>query len=139
MLDIFLDEFFGMVHNSWRIYSPERRAWILFTAPSPTEKRKWINALEKTKESIIVDPKLREMAVVTTALADSEMMYGGGSQSHHSNTLPKSSKKSKGKHLSVTKVDSDAMLIEVGKLKRSTMYTNVNQTQREGGSSKFYV
>ncbi len=63
-----------MVHNSWRIYSPERRAWILFTAPSPTEKRKWINALEKTKESIVVDPKLREMAVVTTALADSEMM-----------------------------------------------------------------
>lgn len=127
-----------MVHNSWRMYSPERRTWILFTASSPSEKRKWISALEKSKEDIVLDHKLREMAVVTTALADSEMMYGGASQGHNSNTLPKSSKKSKAKQLTVTKVDSDAMLIEVGKLKRSTMYTNANPSAKEG-MSRFYV
>lgn len=136
-LCIVADQFFGMVHNSWRIYSPERRAWILFTAPSPTEKRKWISALEKTKEDVFVDTKLLEMAVVTSALADSEMISNGNPHGHHSNTLPKSSKKSKAKHLSVTKVDPDAMLIEVGKLKRSTIYAS-STSQREG-TSKFYV
>jgi hypothetical protein len=130
-----------MVHNSWRIYNPELKHWILFTASSPADKKKWITALERTAEVFPTDRKMCEMAKLITSLSQ-ENSPSGHNYSANSNTLPKSSKKSKGKHSCSNvnaKVDADAMLIEVSKLKRPVYVNQPNPSSHKERSSKFYV
>jgi len=134
------DEFFGMVHNSWRIYNPDLKNWILFTAPSSAEKRKWITALERTAEVFPIDRKMCEMAKLITVLSQ-DNTPSGHNYSASCNTLPKSGKKSKkNSNTMIAKVDADAMLIEVSKLKRPA-YSNHQQqsSSQKERTSKFYV
>jgi len=83
---------------------------------------------------------MRDMAKLITILSDERPHQPQSSYSSNSNTLPKSSKKYKGKHSSTNgsngKIDADAMLIEVSKLKRSNY---VSQPLNKERSSRFYV
>jgi hypothetical protein len=127
-----------MVHNSWRIFSQDLNTWILFTAPSPMEKRKWITALEKTVEVKPADLKMCEMAKLTTLLSEERPQSTHFSSS--SNTLPKSKKSKGNKHSVNGKIDADAMLIEVSKLKRPNYSAGVQPNHLvKDRASKFYV
>jgi len=137
------DEYFGMVHNSWRIFSHDLKTWVLFTAPSPSEKRKWIAALEKSVETSSPDLRMCEMAKLTTLLSAEESLQSQSNyhsqSSSSSNTLPKSKKNKK--HASSGaggsgKIDTDAMLIEVSKLRRP--YSSGLERNKDR-NSKFYV
>lgn len=130
-----------MVHNSWRVYSHDQKTWVLFTAPTPADKRKWIASFEKAVEVRDADPRMCKMAKLTTLLSDDIARPQSQHYSASSNTLPKSNKKSKGKHSTNGKIDADAMLIEVSKLKRPSYIHHTNSTLQKDNhrGSKFYV
>lgn len=126
-----------MVHNSFRLYSHCLKTWILFTASSPAEKRRWITALEMTLTPRTVDPRLCSMAALSAKLSKLESNKPVSQNlSSNSNTLPKSKKKGKPNPVPPT---PEAMLIEVSRLKRPNYSTGTLQLQKEHRSSKFYV
>jgi hypothetical protein len=123
-----------MVHNSWRVYRPDKSVWILFTASSPAEKKMWTSALENTCKNYPVDLKMVDMAKITAI----KLMLTESQPFSSTSTLPKLKKGRKGS--TISKLDSDAMLIEVGKLRKSGYNPHY---QYQGGpserNSKFYV
>jgi len=143
-----VDEYFGAVQNSWRVFNPSETKWILLTAPSPHEKEKWMAAFEKSQNPYPVDPKMSEMAKFTALKlmlteSQSQQAAGSGLIFPTTSTLPRLRKNRK--NSSLTKSDSDAMLIEVGKLRKSSHFPP-SQAQHYGSggdkvrpNSKFYV
>lgn len=74
-----------MVHNSWRLYNPNKCNWILFTATSPTDKRKWTSALESTtnQAQFFVSIKIREIAKLTQLFTNNATHSQFGSANLH--------------------------------------------------------
>lgn len=144
-----LDPFFGMVQNAWRVFDPVDSQWILLATSSPTEKEKWQTAFQNSCREDQVDIKMSEMAKATAIklmMSESQLPHALGTTPTFpaTSTLPRFRKNRKTS--SLTKSDSDAMLIEVGKLRKSSHFPQTQNRRSVGHeekgpkpSSKFYV
>jgi hypothetical protein len=135
------DEIFGSVHNSWRVYSREKSCWVLFTTLTAAEKELWLGIIEKTNREKLppVDSRMRDRVkeLIVQSSIQQAVVNSQVQTSYQNNTLPKSKKASKGKqsNSNISKVDSDAMLIEVGKLKRNNFNHSNNSNHNNNNNS----